>query len=116
MALDKENDAGDLEDYGEELSSDYREEEEESAGEEGEELGEEVSYETEETSGKPRQSSIQVPEITSGAPAAPRVRGAKPPRAKKPKKSASPGWFSSQSQERARDRGSAFSQARDPGK
>ncbi len=45
MALDDENEHGDeLEDFGEELSSDYKEETEEGLGEEGEEIEEEVAY------------------------------------------------------------------------
>ena len=47
MAFDREKEPGDeLEDYGDELSSDYREEEE-ATGEEGEELEEEISYKRE---------------------------------------------------------------------
>ena len=47
MLLDDENESGQEEDYGEETSSDYREEEEEAADQEGETLEEEVSYESE---------------------------------------------------------------------
>ena len=50
MDFDQEDRPGDeLEDYGDELSSDYKEEEEEISGEEGDELAEEVSYKVEET-------------------------------------------------------------------
>ena len=50
MAFDDENEHGDeLEDFGDELSSDYKEETEESLGDEGEEMEEEVSFEVEET-------------------------------------------------------------------
>ena len=50
MAFDDENEPGDeLEDFGDELSSDYKEETEEGLGEEGEEIEEEVSFEIEET-------------------------------------------------------------------
>ena len=46
MAFDDENERGDeLEDFGEELSSDYKEETEEGLEGEGEEIEEEVSYE-----------------------------------------------------------------------
>ncbi|MBZ5544873.1 MAG: hypothetical protein LAO07_14530 [Acidobacteriia bacterium] len=55
----------DLEDYGDELSSDYKEEEAEQAAEEGEELEEEVSYETEES------AKVETP-------AEPRARAAPP--------------------------------------
>ena len=58
MAFDDENEPGDeLEDFGDELSSDYKEEAEEGLGDEGEELEEEVSYEIEET-----VTTVPVPE------------------------------------------------------
>ena len=44
MAFDDENESGnELEDFGEELSSEYREEEEEGPGEEGEDIEEEAA-------------------------------------------------------------------------
>jgi outer membrane biosynthesis protein TonB len=74
MKIDKGNEPGDeLEDFGDELSSDYKEEE--AAGEEGEELEEEVSYEAGETT---------IPVKTPGAPAAPEAPRPAPSVAPKP--------------------------------
>ena len=77
MAFDKEHQPGDeLEDYGEELSSNYREEDEETTGDEGKDLEEEVSYDSEETvkpskapaSPSPARISAPSPAAAEGLP------------------------------------------------
>src|SRR6267143_1366975 len=86
MAFDTEKEPGDeLEDYGNELSSDYREEE--GGAGEGEEIEEEVSYERETTvtEGPSVVTPRPAPAGTPPAKPAPAIkRAARKPKAKRP--------------------------------
>ncbi len=87
MAFDTEKEPGDeLEDYGNELSSDYREEE--GGAGEGEEIEEEVSYEREETTVTEGPSVVTpkpAPAVTPPAKPAPAIKkAARKPKTKRP--------------------------------
>jgi len=71
-----------LEDFGDELSSDYREEEEDLDGDEGDMPEHEISYEVEETAEKPLEIVLPTP------PPAPAVPARRAPSVRKPVKKA----------------------------
>ena len=76
-----------LEDFGDELSSDYREEEEDLDGDEGDMPEHEIAYEVEETAGKPPEPVIPTPPPAPAKPAR-RATPARKPVKKAAKKAA----------------------------
>jgi hypothetical protein len=90
MAFDDENEPGDeLEDFGDELSSDYKEETEEGLGEEGEEIEEEVSYEIEETvTGSSSRACARAPRHAPQSPGQEKPAKKAAPKPKQPVKKA----------------------------